>query len=285
MVVHFLFPIEKEVRSTKKKFLPGSKPFSNMTLSTSSASKESGGSRAVLSVSNNLAVAASTQSTSKSKSSNMIGIYSDQLTSPLTDYENENENEYDYYYEAATDTATVAAAVAAEATEILRINEGLASSFMQKETHIQFHNTKPNIAINSNSNPNLNPILKRSQSEPTKSKSKSKAQSPSHRTIDSILTSTNINNNTSLNATDSTILSPVTQYNTQLNAQTKYHAQASHGHNENDHREVLVGTPVKEGHANYLLMYDMLTGIRISVCSLVLSFIVFIEFYTYPYFD
>lgn len=30
-------------------------------------------------------------------------------------------------------------------------------------------------------------------------------------------------------------------------------------------REVLVGTPVKEGHANYLLMYDMLTGIRISV--------------------
>jgi hypothetical protein len=34
-------------------------------------------------------------------------------------------------------------------------------------------------------------------------------------------------------------------------------------------REVLVGTPVKEGHVNYLLMYDMLTGIRISVsrCS------------------
>ncbi|KAL5032172.1 hypothetical protein BDV3_000763 [Batrachochytrium dendrobatidis] len=30
-------------------------------------------------------------------------------------------------------------------------------------------------------------------------------------------------------------------------------------------REVLVGTPVKEGHANYMLMYDMLTGIRISV--------------------
>ena len=30
-------------------------------------------------------------------------------------------------------------------------------------------------------------------------------------------------------------------------------------------REVLVGTPVKEGHVNYLLMYDMLTGIRISV--------------------
>ncbi|ORY40954.1 SAICAR synthase-like protein [Rhizoclosmatium globosum] len=26
-----------------------------------------------------------------------------------------------------------------------------------------------------------------------------------------------------------------------------------------------VGTPVKEGHANYLLMYDMLTGIRVSV--------------------
>lgn len=29
--------------------------------------------------------------------------------------------------------------------------------------------------------------------------------------------------------------------------------------------EVLVGTPVMEGHANYMLMYDMLTGIRISV--------------------
>ena len=34
-------------------------------------------------------------------------------------------------------------------------------------------------------------------------------------------------------------------------------------------REVLVGTPVKEGHSNYMMMYDMLTGIRISVsrCS------------------
>ncbi|KAI8926712.1 hypothetical protein BC831DRAFT_455183 [Entophlyctis helioformis] len=30
-------------------------------------------------------------------------------------------------------------------------------------------------------------------------------------------------------------------------------------------REVLVGTPVKEGHVNFMLMYDMLTGIRISV--------------------
>ncbi|KAJ3416780.1 Phosphatidylinositol-4-phosphate 5-kinase [Chytridiales sp. JEL 0842] len=30
-------------------------------------------------------------------------------------------------------------------------------------------------------------------------------------------------------------------------------------------REVLVGTPVKEGHANYMLMYDMLTGIRVAV--------------------
>ncbi|KAI9331451.1 hypothetical protein DFJ73DRAFT_857274 [Zopfochytrium polystomum] len=30
-------------------------------------------------------------------------------------------------------------------------------------------------------------------------------------------------------------------------------------------REVVVGTPVKEGHANYMLMYDMLTGIRVSV--------------------
>ncbi|KAJ1551686.1 Phosphatidylinositol-4-phosphate 5-kinase, partial [Cladochytrium tenue] len=29
--------------------------------------------------------------------------------------------------------------------------------------------------------------------------------------------------------------------------------------------EVVVGTPVKEGHANYMLMYDMLTGIRVSV--------------------
>ncbi|KAI8611775.1 hypothetical protein BC830DRAFT_1068448 [Chytriomyces sp. MP71] len=28
---------------------------------------------------------------------------------------------------------------------------------------------------------------------------------------------------------------------------------------------VLVGTQIKEGHANYLLMYDMLTGIRVSV--------------------
>ncbi|KND03212.1 1-phosphatidylinositol-4-phosphate 5-kinase [Spizellomyces punctatus DAOM BR117] len=30
-------------------------------------------------------------------------------------------------------------------------------------------------------------------------------------------------------------------------------------------KEVLVGTPVKEGHDNYVLMYDMLTGIRVSV--------------------
>ncbi|KAL2919859.1 Phosphatidylinositol-4-phosphate 5-kinase [Polyrhizophydium stewartii] len=30
-------------------------------------------------------------------------------------------------------------------------------------------------------------------------------------------------------------------------------------------REVVFGTPVKEGHVNYMLMYDMLTGIRISV--------------------
>ncbi|KAJ3361319.1 Phosphatidylinositol-4-phosphate 5-kinase [Kappamyces sp. JEL0680] len=34
---------------------------------------------------------------------------------------------------------------------------------------------------------------------------------------------------------------------------------------EKSEREVLVGTPVKEGHVNYMLMYDMLTGIRISV--------------------
>ncbi|KAL3894492.1 MAG: hypothetical protein SGCHY_005244, partial [Lobulomycetales sp.] len=34
------------------------------------------------------------------------------------------------------------------------------------------------------------------------------------------------------------------------------------GHQE---REVLVGTPIKEGHVNFLLMFDMLTGIRISV--------------------
>ncbi|KAJ1548679.1 Phosphatidylinositol-4-phosphate 5-kinase, partial [Cladochytrium tenue] len=32
-----------------------------------------------------------------------------------------------------------------------------------------------------------------------------------------------------------------------------------------DGNEVVVGTPVKEGHANYMLMYDMLTGIRVSV--------------------
>jgi hypothetical protein len=32
-----------------------------------------------------------------------------------------------------------------------------------------------------------------------------------------------------------------------------------------EEREVLVGTPIKEGHVNYLLMFDMLTGIRISV--------------------
>ncbi|KAJ3247460.1 Phosphatidylinositol-4-phosphate 5-kinase [Chytriomyces hyalinus] len=30
-------------------------------------------------------------------------------------------------------------------------------------------------------------------------------------------------------------------------------------------KEVLRGTPVKEGHVNYMLMYDMLTGIRVSV--------------------
>lgn len=29
--------------------------------------------------------------------------------------------------------------------------------------------------------------------------------------------------------------------------------------------EVLVGTPIREDHVNYMLMYDMLTGIRISV--------------------
>ncbi|KAJ3148788.1 Phosphatidylinositol-4-phosphate 5-kinase [Geranomyces michiganensis] len=30
-------------------------------------------------------------------------------------------------------------------------------------------------------------------------------------------------------------------------------------------KEVLVGTPVKEGHENFVLMYDMLTGIRVAV--------------------
>jgi hypothetical protein len=37
------------------------------------------------------------------------------------------------------------------------------------------------------------------------------------------------------------------------------------GHKQREEKEVLVGTPVKEGHVNYLLMFDMLTGIRISV--------------------
>ncbi|RKO96305.1 SAICAR synthase-like protein, partial [Caulochytrium protostelioides] len=37
------------------------------------------------------------------------------------------------------------------------------------------------------------------------------------------------------------------------------------GHRPKVEKEVLVGTPVKEGHVNYMLMYDMLTGIRISV--------------------
>ncbi|RKO84172.1 hypothetical protein BDK51DRAFT_46799, partial [Blyttiomyces helicus] len=35
-------------------------------------------------------------------------------------------------------------------------------------------------------------------------------------------------------------------------------------YNRRSEKEVLVGTPVKEGHVNYMLMYDMLTGIRIS---------------------
>jgi hypothetical protein len=45
-----------------------------------------------------------------------------------------------------------------------------------------------------------------------------------------------------------------------VNTATK--SRVSRGKTE---REVLVGTPVKEGHHNYMLMYDMLTGIRISV--------------------
>lgn len=40
---------------------------------------------------------------------------------------------------------------------------------------------------------------------------------------------------------------------------------SSHKRRQRSEREVLVGTPVKEGHVNYMLMYDMLTGIRISV--------------------
>lgn len=41
---------------------------------------------------------------------------------------------------------------------------------------------------------------------------------------------------------------------------------SGHGPNrQRSDREVLVGTPVKEGHVNYMLMYDMLTGIRVSV--------------------
>ena len=35
-----------------------------------------------------------------------------------------------------------------------------------------------------------------------------------------------------------------------------------------DDHEVLVGTPVKEGHVNYMLMYDMLTG---TIASLLVS--------------
>jgi hypothetical protein len=41
--------------------------------------------------------------------------------------------------------------------------------------------------------------------------------------------------------------------------------QSAHKRRQRSEREVLVGTPVKEGHVNYMLMYDMLTGIRISV--------------------
>ena len=35
---------------------------------------------------------------------------------------------------------------------------------------------------------------------------------------------------------------------------------------------VLVGNLIGEGHVNYVLMYNMLTGIRIGVCYLLLSF-------------
>ncbi|KAI9280007.1 hypothetical protein BY458DRAFT_553428 [Sporodiniella umbellata] len=38
-----------------------------------------------------------------------------------------------------------------------------------------------------------------------------------------------------------------------------------HGDDENDDNRVLIGTRVSEGHENYQLMYDMLTGIRIAV--------------------
>lgn len=42
-------------------------------------------------------------------------------------------------------------------------------------------------------------------------------------------------------------------------------AESTSKRRQKSDREVLVGTPVKEGHVNYMLMYDMLTGIRISV--------------------
>ena len=59
---------------------------------------------------------------------------------------------------------------------------------------------------------------------------------------------------------ESLVSSPSTQspYNTMSSSRKK---------REKSDREVLIGTPVKEGHVNYMLMYDMLTGIRISVSS------------------
>lgn len=49
-------------------------------------------------------------------------------------------------------------------------------------------------------------------------------------------------------------------------ADTAAAAAASQGQDQ-----VLVGNLIGEGHANYVLMYNMLTGIRIAVCDCIFS--------------
>jgi 1-phosphatidylinositol-4-phosphate 5-kinase len=69
--------------------------------------------------------------------------------------------------------------------------------------------------------------------------------------------------NSQVSRTDSSPITPMSPLF--ASTPTNIQRRTLHPNRQRSEREVLVGTPVKEGHVNYMLMYDMLTGIRISV--------------------
>jgi len=63
----------------------------------------------------------------------------------------------------------------------------------------------------------------------------------------------------------STVNSPVSPNNTQSSLSSNIISRRSTFKKRHSDINVLVGTPIKEDHVHYVLMYDMLTGIRVAV--------------------